>query len=151
MRKINRTKLIVTIYVIWNLIGWSLMTWTDWLEETQSRDLFEPCVFGLPIGLFILYIIFQSCFGGIKESFGQKIKYKLLWLGIGSIFGFIINILVFNNIWIVTQDLVGLEHMLNGLEYAVFGMFYVGANGVAWFLFDLIVLIYSKIKNSRGS
>ena len=151
MKKIGGTKQTAIIYFIWNLIGWSLITWTDWIEETKSRDLFEPCLFGLPIGLFILYIIFQMYFGGIKETFMQKIKYKLLWLDIGSIFGFVINCLVSKNIWIVTQDLSGWEHMLNGIEYALFWFFYVGANGVAWFLFDLIVLIYNKVKNSRGS
>ena len=146
MKKPIGMKRTAEIYLICNLVGWTLMTFADWIEETYNQHLPEDiCILGLSIVLFLSYIIYQIFLGEIRETFGKKVVYKLMWLGIGTLFSIVIGYLALNNTWIVPQDQIGWEHFLNGIEYVVFGMLFVWANAIVWFLFDLFVLIYRKI------
>lgn len=139
------------MYFICNLVGWSVITCFDWMEEKYHQNYTMIGIFALSIIIGVLYIIYQIKTGDIKEAFLQKLMYKFIWLAMGAVFGFVIGILVADNKWIVPQAQGGWENFLNGIEYWIFGVFFVGVVAVAWFLFDMAVWIYSKIKNSPGS
>lgn len=151
MKAVVGIKKTTYMYLICNLVGWSVITCLDWIEEQYNQDYTMLVTFALSIIMGVLYIIYQINTGDIKESFLQKLKYKFIWLGIGAVFGGLIGTLACSNMWIVPQAQGGWEHFLNGIEYWVFGLFFVGAVAVVWFVFDMAVWIYGKVKNSPGS
>ncbi len=142
----------ITLYFYVNLIGWMLMTLVDWIDETTNYDfaaVFACLVF--PVLLLIVYIFFQISSGDIKERFGKKVLYKLTWLGIGALYEFPILWMISYECWIVPQAYGGWENFLNGIEYFMFGTCFVGANAVAWFLFDIGALICNRISNRQSN
>lgn len=127
------------------------MSCFDWIEEMYQRDYTMIVTFALLIGMGVFYIIYQINTGDIQDTFPRKLKYKFIWLAMGAAFGGVIGTLAVNNMWIVPQAQGGWENFLNGIEYWIFGILFVGGVTVEWFIFDLAVWIYSKVKNSPGS
>ena len=105
----------ILICLVVQLICWSIMTLSDYMEEmnNDSNNLFV--VFVVPSVCVVLYIIFRRW---IYDN--QRVRLKdvaiicVAWLIFGLIFGLGISVLVNNEMWIVPQATGGWEHLLMG-------------------------------------
>ena len=64
----------------------------------------------------------------------------------GLILGFLIGVLVTNEMWIVPQATGGWEHFLNGIEYMMFAITLAGIPFVAVVLIESVVGIVKAVR-----
>lgn len=136
-------------FIICNLIGWGVLTWTDYLQESKSADyqLFSVAVTPfVMVGAYIVYIVLNK---KIHDSWKQKVLEKLIWLGMGTAFVFVVNWLVSIDIWVVKQELTGWDHMLNGIEYGVFGLFFCYGCLIVFIILDMGVSLCKYLRQKR--
>lgn len=133
--------------LIAQIICWSIMTLSDYMEETYNDSYNLVVVFAVPLICVALYIIFRRW---IYDD--QMVRLKdvaiicVTWLICGLILGFLISALVTNEMWIVPQATGGLEHLLNGIEYMMFAMTLAGIPFVAVVLIESVVGIVKVIR-----
>ena len=136
----------ILICLVVQLICWSIMTLSDYMEEmnNDSNNLFV--VFAVPSVCVVLYIIFRRW---IYDN--QRVRLKdvaiicVAWLIFGLIFGLGISALVNNEMWIVPQATGGWEHLLNGIEYMMFSMTLAGIPFVAVVLIESVIGIVKVV------
>lgn len=136
----------ILICLVVQLICWSIMTLSDYMEEmnNDSNNLFV--VFAVPSVCVVLYIIFRRW---IYDN--QRVRLKdvviicVAWLIFGLIFGLGISVLVNNEMWIVPQATGGWEHLLNGIEYMMFSMTLAGIPFVAVVLIESVIGIVKVV------
>lgn len=136
----------ILICLVVQLICWSIMTLSDYMEEmnNDSNNLFV--VFAVPSVCVVLYIIFRRW---IYDN--QRVRLKdvaiicVAWLIFGLIFGLGISVLVNNEMWIVPQDTGGWEHLLNGIEYMMFAITLAGIPFVAVVLIESVIGIVKVV------
>ena len=122
----------ILICLVVQLICWSIMTLSDYMEEmnNDSNNLFV--VFAVPSVCVVLYIIFRRW---IYDN--QRVRLKdvaiicVAWL----IFG----------LWIVPQATGGWEHLLNGIEYMMFAITLAGIPFVAVVLIESVIGIVKVV------
>lgn len=111
----------IAICLIVQIICWSIMTLSDYVEETYNDSYNLVVVFAVPLICVILYIIFRKW---IYDNQIVRLKDVAIicaaWMICGLILGFLIGALVLNEMWIVSQATGGWEHFLNGIEYMMF-------------------------------
>lgn len=71
------------------------------------------------------------------------------WLICGLILGFLIGVLVNNQMWIVSQATGGWENLLNGIEYMMFAVMLAGIPFVAVVLIESVIGIAKLLRKSR--
>ncbi len=64
----------------------------------------------------------------------------------GLILGFLIGVLVTNEMWIVPQATGGWEHFLNGIEYMMFAITLAGIPFVAVVMIESVVGIVKAVR-----
>lgn len=136
----------ILICLVVQLICWSIMTLSDYMEEmnNDSNNLFV--VFAVPSVCVVLYIIFRRW---IYDN--QRVRLKdvviicVAWLIFGLIFGLGISVLVNNEMWIVPQATGGWEHLLNGIEYMMFAITLAGIPFVAVVLIESVIGIVKVV------
>ena len=64
----------------------------------------------------------------------------------GLILGFLIGVLVTNEMWIVSQATGGWEHFLNGIEYMMFAITLAGIPFVAVVMIESVVGIVKAVR-----
>ena len=136
----------ILLCLIAQLICWSIMTLSDYIEETYNDSYNLVVVFAVPLICVILYIIFRKW---IYDNQIVRLKDVAIicaaWMICGLILGFLIGALVMNEMWIVPQATGGWEHLLNGIEYMMFAITLAGIPFVAVVLIESVVGI-EKIK-----
>jgi len=136
----------ILICLVVQLICWSIMTLSDYMEEmnNDSNNLFV--VFAVPSVCVVLYIIFRRW---IYDN--QRVRLKdvaiiyVAWLIFGLIFGLGISVLVNNEMWIVPQTTGDWGHLLNGIEYMMFAITLAGIPFVAVVLIESVIGIVKVV------
>lgn len=130
----------ILICLIAQIICWSIMTLSDYMEEmhNDSNNLFV--VFAVPLMCVFLYIIFRRW---IYDNQMVRLKDVAIicaaWLIFGLIFGLGISALVTNEMWIVPQATGDWGHLLNGIEYMMFAITLAGIPFVAMVLIESVI------------
>ena len=135
----------ILICLVVQLICWSIMTLSDYMEEmnNDSNNLFV--VFAVPSVCVVLYIIFRRwIYANQMVRLKDVVIICMTWLICGLIFGLGISVLVNNEMWIVPQATGGWEHLLNGIEYMMFSMTLAGIPFV-------VVVLIESVRDSKGS
>lgn len=139
----------ILLSLIAQLICWSIMTLADYMEETYNDSYNVAVVFAVPLICVILYIIFRKW---IYDNQIVRLKDVAIicaaWMICGLILGFLIGVLVTNEMWIVPQATGGWEHFLNGIEYMMFAMTLAGIPFVAVVLIEVVIGI-GKLAGER--
>ncbi len=140
------------LYLIIHILSQGLFMLADFIEEKYNESIFLPIGFlGIPIILFVFYLIFQFAFKQYKEQYGKKMIYNLLWFSIGTIISIIVCYLIFELDFPVHQARGGWENFLNGIEYMILGLMLNVVNTASFIIIDTSVLIYNCIKNKNKS
>lgn len=110
--------------LIVQVIVWIGFTIVDWIEEIYAiHSEMEMCSVFSTIVVILYFIKRKLNWSNRQERMpiGKRMKrfgvISLRWLLLTVSTAIIITILAFDNKWIVSQDQVGLEHILNGVEY----------------------------------
>lgn len=145
LRGIMKKKILLCL--IAQLICWSIMTLSDYIEETYNDSYNLVVVFAVPLICVILYIIFRKW---IYDNQIVRLKDVAIicaaWMICGLILGFLIGALVMNEMWIVPQATGGWEHLLNGIEYMMFAITLAGIPFVAVVLIESVVGIVKVVR-----
>lgn len=136
----------ILICLVVQLICWSIMTLSDYMEETYNDSYNLVVVFAVPLICIILYIIFRKW---IYDNQIVRLKDVAIicaaWMISGLILGFLIGALVINEMWIVPQATGGWEHLLNGIEYMMFAITLAGIPFVAVVLIESVIGIVKVV------
>lgn len=137
----------ILICLIAQIICWGMMTLSDYMEETYNDSYNVAVVFAVPLICVILYIIFRKW---IYDNQIVRLKGVAIicaaWMICGLIMGFLISVLVTNEMWIVPQATGGWEHLLNGIEYMMFAITLAGIPFVAVVLIESVVGIVKVVR-----
>ena len=102
----------ILICLIVQIICWSIMTLSDYIEETYNDSYNLVVVFAVPLICVILYIIFRKW---IYDNQIVRLKDVAIicaaWMICGLILGFLIGALVMNEMWIVPQATGGWDRI----------------------------------------
>ena len=122
----------ILLCLISQLICWSIMTMSDYMEETYNDSFNLIVVFAVPLMCVVLYAIFRRwIYANQMVRLKDVVIICMTWLICGLILGFLIGALVNNQMWIVSQATGGWEHLLNGIEYMMFAVTLAGIPFVA--------------------
>lgn len=136
----------ILICLIVQIICWSIMTLSDYMEETYNDSYNLVVVFAVPLICVILYIIFRKW---IYDNQIVRLKDVAIicaaWMICGLILGFLIGALVLNEMWIVSQA-IGWEHFLNGIEYMMFVITLAGIPFAAVVLIESVIGIVKAVR-----
>ncbi len=133
-----------------NLIGWTILTFSDYLDETTTNGVYMMnVIWGVPALVCVAYIIWdlmQRKEGAdtIKECLKRAGK----WLLVSGVIGVVINIAVADEWWLVKQATGGWENFLNGIEYALFALFLTGGVFLIIILWNILRWLYGVIRKS---
>ena len=137
----------ILICLIAQIICWGMMTLSDYMEETYNDSYNVAVVFAVPLICVILYIILRKW---IYDNQIVRLKDVAIicaaWMICGLILGFLIGVLVTNEMWIVPQATGGWEHFLNGIEYMMFAITLAGIPFVAVVLIESVVGIVKVVR-----
>lgn len=130
-----------------NVLGWGFITYSDFLEETKSNDLFFPiAVFVMPVMLFCIYMFVEKRW---LRTYASKLKnhitFVVAWIIENILIYRVWDYLFLKNKWIVEQDFNGWDNMLNGIEYVMYFLFSIGVCSGLLLLGDLVVFIWKKV------
>lgn len=139
-------------FLICNIVFWGYVILSDCIEEYLNggyeTGLMWVAAFGLPaltVGLYIWKVIREQ---RTAVSVLQKIKDKLVWAGISSVFAVPICCLVLNDQWPIEQHDTGWLS-LNGIEYLLVAVCFAGGSLVCFILFDIGNGIYRWVKTRK--
>ncbi len=138
----------VTYFIlISNIISWFLFSVLDFIEETMDKDCFFQAFFIIPILTGVSYLLLEK---QLKAKQTNALKYYLTtfvkWVVIGIAFFIPISSAISENVWFIKQASGGWEHILNGAEYLVFGVFFMIIVPLIVIVWNLFKWIYSKIR-----
>ena len=140
----------ILICLIAQLICWSIMTLSDYMEETYDESFTLVVVFAVPLVCVVLYVIFRRW---IYDYHMARLKDVAMicvtWLVFGLILGLGICTLVSNEMWIVPQATGEWKHLLNGIEYMLFPMTLAGIPFVAVVLIESVIGIVKAIRERK--
>lgn len=138
----------ILLCLIVQLVCWSIMTMSDYMEELHNDGNNLLVVFVVPSICVVMYIIFRRW---IYDHNMVRLKDVAMicaaWLIFGSILGLGISALVTNEMWIVPQATGDWGHLLNGIEYMMFAITLAGIPFVATVLIESVV---GTVKVIRG-
>jgi len=132
-----------------NLAGWTIFSFSDYLEETGNDGSFMAVVaWGIPALVGIAYIV-RNMLERRERAYTIKecLKNAGKWFLVSGMFGVVINALLINEWWFIKQATGGWENFLNGIEYALFALFLTGGVLGVIVLWNILYWIYWKIRN----
>ena len=131
-----------------NLIGWTILTFSDYLDETTTSGVYMMrVIWGVPALVGVAYIIrnlmrrkegADSIRGCLKDA-GK-------WLLVSGVIGVVVNVFVVNEWWFVKQATGGWENFLNGIEYFLFALFLTGGVLGVIILWNILRWLYGVIR-----
>lgn len=138
-------------YIDIQLIVWIGFMMVDWIEEKIHIDMrWEMCLC-FSIVVTILYFIKRLYDWNNRQKrmpirkrmkrFGVLIK---RWYPITISITITTTVLAMNNTWIIPQCQIGLDSMLNGIEYAILGFFLIIIPTVTVFVGESMIWIFGK-------
>lgn len=131
-----------------NLIGWAILTFSDYLDEATSGGGYTMSViWGVPVLVAIAYIIrnlVQRNEGA--DTIKECLKNAGKWLLVSGVFSVIINVAVADEWWFIKQATGGWENFLNGIEYLLFALFLTGGVLGVIILWNIVRWLYGKIR-----
>lgn len=139
-----------TFIILLNMIYWMLISLGDWVEEHNKHDGTLLLVFFAVSLLTVSGIYILRDLGrrkGCAATWREMLIFAIQWVGIGSLFGIGVNILVITNHWIVYQAQGGWENFLNGIEYAVCFLGFAAAPCAAILLYNYGRWMYYCLRN----
>lgn len=138
MEKNDIVKKTVVCLVV-HVVSWGLLTLCDWMEETRGDEPFGYVALITPLVLTVLYFCLRKKLYDAGEiSMKQVWQLCGIWFLVSCVFGVLLTMLVNRwNVWIVRQAQEGLDNVLNGIEYPLFG-FLLG-------VFPLISVILGEV------
>ncbi len=133
-----------------NLIGWAILTFLDYMDETTVYGVYMlRVIWGVPALVGVAYIIrnlMQRKDGA--DSIKECMKNAGKWLLISGVFGVVINVAVANESWVIKQATDGWENFLNGIEYALFALFMTVGVFAMIIFWNILRWLYGKIRKS---
>ena len=130
----------ILICLIVQIICWSIMTLSDYMEEIYNDSYNLVVVFAVPL----------ICVKWIYDNQIVRLKDVAIicaaWMICGLILGFLIGALVINEMWIVPQATGGWEHLLNGIEYMMFVITLAGIPFAAVVLIESVIGIVKAVR-----
>lgn len=140
----------ILICLIAQIICWSIMTLSDYMEETYNDSFNVVVVFAVPLACVVLYVIFRRwMYDYHMARLKDVVILCVTWLVCGMILGLGVSTLVSNEMWIVPQARGGWEHLLNGIEYMLFSMTLAGIPFVAVVLIESVIGIVKAIRERK--
>lgn len=140
----------ILICLIAQLICWSVMTLSDYMEETYNDSYNLVVVFAVPLICVVLYIIFRRWIYDYRMVGLKDVAIIcVMWLICGLILGLLVSAMITNEMWIVPQATGGWEHLLNGIEYMMFAMTLAGIPFVAAVLIESIIGIVKAVRKRK--
>lgn len=134
--------------LITNIIGWTIFTFSDYLEETGNGDSFMWIVlWGVPSVVGLAYIVRNLM---VRKEGADTVKECLKnagkWLLVSGVIGVGIHVALAFDLWFVKQATGGWENFLNGIEYALFALFLTGGVFVVIILWNILRWLYGFIR-----
>ena len=131
-----------------NVIGWAIFTFSDYLEENGNGDSFMWIVlWGVPVAVGLAYIIRNLMVRKEgPDSIKECLKNAGKWLLVSGVIGVGINVAVINEWWFIKQAIGGWENFLNGIEYALFALFFTGGVLGVIILWNILRWLYGFIR-----
>lgn len=137
--------------LICHIVNWLVFSATDYLAEEWDAGMpMFILLYGVAFFNLAVYIVRDvKCKKGRCATAKEMLIFSAEWLGIGSVLGCVICLLVFRNKWIVLQAVGGFENFLNGIEYALFGIGLVPAAWVFVLIWNLCRFVYYRTGKRR--
>ena len=136
-----------------NLIGWAGISLLDMASE-KGHDGLPMNVYIFAAGFIVAAIYILIDLIRVKEcpaSFRRILILTGEWIGTGLALGVPITVLVGNNKWIIPQAQGGWEHFLNGIEYGLFGIFFIAEPVLIFWAYNGIMALSRHIKNKKNT
>ena len=138
-----------TFIFLLNMIYWILISLGDWVDEHEHDGTLLVVCFVVSLltvaGIYVLRDLSRR--KGCAATWREMLIFVIQWVGIGSLFGIGVNILVIKNHWIVYQEQVGWENFLNGIEYAISFFGFAVVPSAVILLYNFGRWMYYRLKN----
>lgn len=135
--------------ILSNIVGWAVFTYADYLEETYEKNCITTVLIALIAFTTLVYFAIDLLAHrkqpvGLRRTALFLLQFTFTDIACTAIY----HVMFANDLWLVEQETHGWDHLLNGLEYDIFAVFFPVCFSILVLLWQIIrTLRYAKAHN----